>query len=57
VGKIILVFLVILVLFGTKKLPGIAQGISKGMKDFKDALKNVEDEIQGSDKENDEEKK
>jgi sec-independent protein translocase protein TatA len=57
VGKIILVFLVILVLFGTKKLPGIAQGIGKGMKDFKDALRSVEDEIQGSDKENDEEKK
>jgi sec-independent protein translocase protein TatA len=56
-GEIILILLVILILFGAKKIPDFAQGIGKGLKDFRNALKNVEDEIQNPDKDKDEEKK
>lgn len=45
VGEIILIVLVILVLFGAKKIPDLAQGIGKGIKEFKKAIKNVEDDV------------
>ncbi|MEI7811277.1 MAG: twin-arginine translocase TatA/TatE family subunit [Ignavibacteria bacterium] len=44
-GEIILIILVILIFFGPKKIPEIAQGIGKGMKEFKRAMKDVEDEL------------
>ncbi len=40
----IIVF-VILLLFGAKKIPELAQGLGKGMKEFKKAIKEVEDDI------------
>jgi sec-independent protein translocase protein TatA len=49
-GEIILILLVVLVLFGAKKIPELAQGIGKGMKEFKKALKDVEDEVKDSSK-------
>lgn len=33
-GEIILIFLVILILFGAKKIPDFAQGIGKGLKNL-----------------------
>lgn len=44
-GEIILIILVILILFGAKKIPELARGIGKGMSEFKKGLKDVEDEI------------
>ena len=44
-GEIILIVLVILVLFGAKKLPDLAQGLGKGIKEFKKAVKDVEDDV------------
>jgi sec-independent protein translocase protein TatA len=44
-GEIILILLVILILFGAKKIPELAQGIGKGMKEFKKSLKDVEEDI------------
>ncbi len=49
-GEIILIVLVILILFGARKIPELAQGIGKGMKEFKKALKDVEDEVKSVDK-------
>jgi len=43
--EIILVLLVILVLFGAKKIPEMMQGLGKGIKEFKKATKDVESEI------------
>jgi TatA/E family protein of Tat protein translocase len=43
--EIVLIVLAILILFGAKKIPELAQGIGKGMKEFKKAVKDVEDEI------------
>lgn len=44
-GEIILIVLVVLILFGAKKIPELAQGIGKGMREFKKSLKDVEDDI------------
>lgn len=44
-GEIIIIVLVILIFFGPKKIPEIAQGIGKGMREFKKAMKDVEDEL------------
>jgi sec-independent protein translocase protein TatA len=35
----------ILILFGAKKIPEFAKGIGKGMKEFKNAIKEVEEDI------------
>ncbi len=48
-GEIILILLVILILFGAKKIPELARGIGKGMSEFKKGLKDVENEIKNSD--------
>lgn len=49
-GEIILIVLVILILFGAKKIPELAQGIGKGMREFKKALNDVQDEVKNFDK-------
>jgi sec-independent protein translocase protein TatA len=55
-GEIILIVLVILLLFGAKKIPELARGLGKGMSEFKKGLKDVEDEIKNADKPNDDKK-
>ena len=50
-GEIILILLVILILFGAKKIPELARGIGKGMSEFKKGIKDVDDEIKTSDTE------
>lgn len=45
-GKILLIVLVILLLFGPKKIPDIAQSLGKGIREFKKAMKDVTDEMQ-----------
>ena len=37
VGELLIIFLVILLIFGAKKLPELARGLGKGINDFKDA--------------------
>ena len=44
--EIVLIVLAILILFGAKKIPELAQGIGKGMKEFKKAVRDVEDDMQ-----------
>ena len=43
VGELLIIFLIILVLFGAKKLPEIGQALGKALKEFKKATKEVED--------------
>lgn len=47
--EIILIIVAILILFGAKKIPELAQGIGKGMKEFKKALKDVEEDVKNED--------
>src|SRR5213594_301045 len=46
--EIVLILGVILILFGAKKLPELAQGLGKGIKEFKKATREVTDEIQSA---------
>ena len=48
-GELLIIILVLLLLFGAKKIPELAQGLGKGMKEFKKSLKEVEDEIKTDD--------
>ena len=41
-AEIIIVALIVLLLFGGKKIPELMKGIGKGVKSFKDGLKEVE---------------
>lgn len=44
-GEIIIIALVVLLLFGGKKIPELMSGIGKGVKSFKKGLNEVEGEI------------
>ncbi|MEJ6681214.1 MAG: twin-arginine translocase TatA/TatE family subunit [Flavobacteriales bacterium] len=46
VPGIILIVLVVVLLFGGKKIPELMKGLGQGMKDFKNASKEAEDESQ-----------
>ncbi len=43
--EIALIFLVILLLFGAKRIPEIARGMGKGIREFKDATADVKREL------------
>jgi len=43
--EILLIFLVVLILFGAKRIPDIAQGLGKGIREFKKAVKDTQKEI------------
>ena len=45
----IIIFLVILLLFGAKRLPDLARGLGKGISEFRKAAKEVSQEIQNDD--------
>ena len=47
-GELILIFAVILILFGAKRIPEFAKGIGQGMKEFKKASREVSDELQSA---------
>ncbi|MBO5225361.1 MAG: twin-arginine translocase TatA/TatE family subunit [Parabacteroides sp.] len=44
-GEIVIIAIVILLLFGGKKIPELMKGIGKGVKNFKDGVKGIEDDI------------
>ena len=46
--ELLIVFLVILLLFGAKRLPDIAQGLGKGIREFRRAMKDTTEELKGS---------
>ena len=43
--EIIIIAIVVLVLFGGKKLPELMHGVGKGIRDFKKGMNGTEDEI------------
>ena len=42
-GEIVLIALVVLLLFGGKKIPEMMRGIGKGVKSFKDGMNGIEE--------------
>ncbi len=49
-GELLIILLVVIVLFGAKKIPELAQGIGKGIREFKKAVNDVQDDIKNIDK-------
>lgn len=45
-SEILLILLVILLLFGSKKIPELARGLGKGLREFKDATQSIQREIE-----------
>lgn len=51
--EMILIFAVLLLLFGAKRLPELASGMGKGIRDFKRAVNGLDDEsVQASQQQN-----
>jgi len=53
----VLIALVVLLLFGGKKIPELAKGLGSGIKNFKKAVKDDEEEVVNADKADEIEKK
>jgi len=51
--ELLVIMLVILLLFGSKRLPELAKGIGKGIRQFRRAMDDVKEEIDISDIERD----
>lgn len=47
-GEIIIICLVILLLFGGRKIPELMKGLGKGVKSFKEGMNEVQQEVQKS---------
>lgn len=48
-GEVILIALVVLLLWGGKKIPELMKGLGKGVKSFKDGMNEIEKEIKDMD--------
>ena len=44
-SELLLVALVVLLLFGGKKIPELMKGLGKGVKSFKDGMDGIEEEL------------
>ncbi len=44
-GEVLLIALVILLLFGGRKIPELMKGLGKGVKSFKDGMNEIEKDI------------
>lgn len=49
--EILVILLIVVILFGAKKIPELARGMGKGIREFKDASKEVKKEIDDAGKE------
>ena len=55
--EVLLIVLVVLLLFGGKKIPELMKGLGKGIRSFKDGMKDVENQIDKAVNEPDEKEK
>jgi len=44
--EIILILLVVLIFFGAKKIPELAQGLGKGLREFRKAAREIQDDVE-----------
>jgi sec-independent protein translocase protein TatA len=44
-GEMIFIFLIVLLLFGAKRLPEIGSSLGKGIREFKSSVKEIEHEL------------
>ena len=48
--EVIVIALIVLLLFGGKKIPELMKGLGKGVKSFKDGMKEIEADDKNDDK-------
>jgi len=44
--EVVLILAVVLIFFGPKKIPELARGLGRGIREFKDATKEIKNEIE-----------
>lgn len=52
--EVLVIALVVLLLFGGKKIPEMMKGLGKGVRSFKEGLREVDDEDKNKNKKDDE---
>jgi sec-independent protein translocase protein TatA len=50
VGEIVLIMVFIIVFFGAKKIPEIAKGLGSGIREFRKAARDIQEEVQNTSK-------
>lgn len=55
-GELIVILLIILLLFGAKKLPEISKALGKSIKQFKKGAKDIKEDIEETTKEDQDKK-
>jgi len=55
--ELVLIMLIVIILFGSKKIPELARGIVLGLKEFKNATNSIKDEVHSSVEDSSEDKK
>ena len=56
IQELIVIALIVLLLFGAKRIPELMKGIGKGVRSFKDGINNVADEVADKEDKKEEEK-
>lgn len=49
-GSLILILLIVVILFGAKRIPELARGLGRGIREFKDATKEIKNDVESSTK-------
>lgn len=55
--ELLIIVLIILILFGGKKIPELMKGLGKGVRSFKDGMNGIENEVKKEEKQDAEGKK
>jgi len=45
-GEILLILLFVLIFFGAKKIPELAQGLGKGIREFRKAARDIQEDVE-----------
>ena len=45
-SEVVVILVVVLLLFGAKRIPELARGLGKGIREFKDATKEIKNDIE-----------
>jgi sec-independent protein translocase protein TatA len=53
-NEILVIALIVLLLFGGKKIPELMNGLGKGVKSFKNGMKEIEADVKAENKKTDE---
>ena len=49
-GELLVILLVVFIFFGPKKMPELGKNLGKGIREFKNAMKGIREDIQNSTK-------